>query len=132
MDLHQRRGHVGVKANPDPAKEFVATLEGRMAANESRLECVVLVRYVPDRDILDPAAFGGYLDILGTLAWDSLEQVAVAILDDISNEAVPRWVQVSLSAQDEIAAGVDSHGVLLEDRQPNWNNPSLLSRLKLY
>jgi len=132
MDILQRRGHINVKSNPDPSKEFVATLEGRMATGESRMGCRVMVRYVSDRDIIDPAAFGGYLDVLGTLDWDSLEQVAVAILDDINNEAVPRWVQVSLSALDEIATGVDSHGVLLEDRQPNWNNPSLLSRLKLY
>ena len=90
------------------------------------------MRYVPDKLIIDPAAFGRYLGALGTLPWESLEKVAVTILDDINNEVVARWVQVALSAPNGTHPGVDSHGVMLEDRQPKWDNPALLSRLRRY
>ncbi|MCZ6466802.1 MAG: hypothetical protein O6829_05960, partial [Alphaproteobacteria bacterium] len=90
------------------------------------------VRYVPDKLIIDPAAFGRYLGALGTLPWESLETVAVTILDDINNEIVARWVQVALSAPNGAHPGLDNHGVMLEDRQPKWDNPALLSRLRRY
>ena len=54
------------------------------------------------------------------------------ILDDVNNEVVPRWVQVTVTAPGDRAAGVDGHGVMLEDRQPRWDNPALLSRLERY
>ncbi len=124
MDLLQRRGHLAVSPNPDPAKEYVATLEGRMSAGEID----VALRYVPDRDILDPASFAAYLDVLGGMAWDSLEKTAVTIIDDVNNEVVPRWARVVLSIKEDGAVG--GHSVLLEDRQPKWDNPALISRLK--
>ncbi len=126
MDLLQRRGHLAASPNPDPAKEYVATLEGRMDAGEID----VTLRYVPDRDILDPASFAAYLDVLGGMAWDSLEETAVTIIDDINNEVVPRWARVVISIKEGGAVG--GHSVLLEDRQPKWDNPALISRLKLH
>ena len=90
------------------------------------------VRYGPDKLLIGPAAFGRYLGALGTLPWESLEQVAVTILDDINNEVVARWVQVALSVPNDAHPGVDSHGVMLADRQPKWDNPALLSRLRRY
>jgi 7-cyano-7-deazaguanine reductase len=127
MDLLQRRGHLAVFPNPDPAKEYIATIEGKMEAGKIE----VALRYVPDRDILDPVSFAAYLDVLGHLSWDSLEKAAVTIIDDINNEVVPRWARVVLSVtSDDAAAG--RHSVLLEDSQPKWDNPALISRLKLY
>ncbi|HEC91173.1 MAG TPA: hypothetical protein ENI55_05855 [Alphaproteobacteria bacterium] len=125
MDFLQRRGHLAVSPNPDPAKEYVATIEGSMGAGKID----VALRYVPDRDILDPAAFVAYLEVLGGMAWDSLEQTAVTIIDDINNEVVPRWARIVISTKEDEAAG--AHSVLLEDSQPEWDNPALISRLKL-
>ncbi len=135
MDLLQRRGHLAVSPNPDPAKEYVATLEGRMAAGGGAKDTgagkiEVALRYVPDRDILDPVSFAAYLDVLGGMAWDSLEKAAVTIIDDINNEVVPRWARVVISAMGDAVAG--GHSVLLEDRQPKWDNPALISCLKLH
>ncbi len=126
MDILQRRGHLAVSPNPDPAKEYVATLEGSMEAGKIE----VALRYVPDREILDPGSFAAYLDVLGGMAWDSLEKAAVTIIDDINNEVVPRWARIVLSMKEGGAAG--GHSVLLEDRQPKWDNPALISRLKLH
>ena len=127
MDLLQRRGHLAVSPNPDPAKEYVATIKGRMGAGKIQVE----LRYVPDRDILDPVSFAAYLDVLGGMTRDSLEKAAVTIIDDINNEVVPRWARVVLSKINDDAAG-GGHSVLLEDRQPKWDNPALISRLKLH
>ncbi len=130
MDLLQRRGHLAVSPNPDPAKEYVATLEERMAAGGGVGKIDVALRYVPDRNILDPASFAAYLGVLGGIAWNSLEETAVTIIDDINNEVVPRWARVVLSIKEGEAAS--GHSVLLEDRQPKWDNQALISRLKLH
>ncbi|HEC90729.1 MAG TPA: hypothetical protein ENI55_03585 [Alphaproteobacteria bacterium] len=126
MDFLQRRGYLAVSPNPDPAKEYVATIEGKM--DTGKID--VALRYVPDRDILDPGSFAAYLDVLGGMAWDSLEKAAVTIIDDINNEVVPRWARVVLSTK-EGGTGY-RHSVLLEDRQPKWANPALINRLKLH
>ncbi|MEE8393877.1 MAG: hypothetical protein V3R66_05985, partial [Rhodospirillales bacterium] len=60
--------------------------------------------------------------------WETMEKVAVMVLNDINNEVVARWTQVSVAASKDKA----SHNVMVEDRQPHWDNPDLLSRLKRY
>ena len=132
MDAKERRGLLATQTNPHASLDYVSALEGHIAPVGRTQRTTVGVRYVPDKLIIDPAAFGRYLGALETLPWESLEKVAVTILDDINNEVVARWVQVALSAPDDAHPGVDSHGVMLEDRQPKWDNPALLSRLKRY
>jgi hypothetical protein len=83
---------------------------------------------VPDRLILTPQSFARYIDTLQSLPWTHLEELAAAILSDLNNELVARWVQVALFRTD--GALETNHHILLEDRQPNWNNAQLLSRLK--
>jgi 7-cyano-7-deazaguanine reductase len=126
MDLPERRQLLSVNPNPDARLDYLVSLSGHMN------ETLVRVRYVPDRLILDPITFGRYLGALGGENWDSLERVAVTIRDDINDELVARWIQVALSAPDDIHPGMDDHGVMLEDRQPKWDNPALLSRLQSY
>ncbi|NQV47352.1 MAG: hypothetical protein HQ504_06160 [Rhodospirillaceae bacterium] len=131
MDIRERRNILVTRRNPDSKLEYVSSMAGHMSVSDNMERSAVTLRYVPDKVILDPAAFGVYLDALGTLTWESLEDVAAVILNDINNELIARWVQVSIVAPDKIHPGVDSHQVLLEDHQPNWDNPGLLSRLKL-
>ena len=118
--------------NPGASLDYVVALGGHMRRDADRAPTRVGVRYVPDRLVLEPAAFGRYLGALGSAGWPSLEGVAATILDDVNNELVPRWVQVTVSAPDDVHAGVDDHDVMLEDRQPKWDNPALLSRLRKY
>ena len=87
------------------------------------------IHYVPDRMIIDPAAFGRYLEALSTLEWDSLEQLATEVLGDFNDHLIGRWVRVVVTAPEGAYPDVGSHEVLIEDRQPGWDNPSLLSRL---
>lgn len=130
MDLTARRERLQTGPCPGNRLDYVVSLSGRVANAAADGAARVAVRYVPDKWILDPASFRAYLANLETLELDSLEAVGVAILDDLNNEVVPRWVQVSVSAAGGDAEARESHGVLLEDRQPRWDNPALLSRLK--
>jgi len=40
---------------------------------------------------------------------------------------VPRWVQIVAAR-----TGGTDHQVIIEDRQPKWDNPALLARLERY
>ncbi len=132
MDIQERRALLETDRNPDYKLDYVSSLRGRMTAHGPDGNSIVGLRYIPDRLILRPAAFARYLDALGSLEWASLEEAAAAVLNDVNNELVARWVQVFISAPEQAQAGVDRHEVLLEDRQPNWDNPGLLSRLERY
>ncbi len=136
MDLAKRRGFLENVANPRGGIDYVVELKGAIESTEEgaggRRSAELSVRYVPDKWILDPGAFGRYLEALATIEFQSLEALAAAILDDIANEAVVRWVQVVVTAPDTSHSPVDRHGVMLEDRQPRWDNPSLLSRMKRF
>lgn len=132
MDLTNRRQLLTADRNPGARLDYVVALEGGIPGDAAVGPRTVGLRYVPDKLVLQPAAFGRYLDALAAQTWGSLEDLAVTILDDVNNEVVPRWVQATVSLPDTRHAGVESHGVILEDRQPKWDNPALLSRLRRY
>jgi len=131
---NRRRATITVIENPQPLLDYVATLSeslkntggtGATLLNQTSL----LIRYVPDGVVLEKESLGAYLDVIASTEWTSLEGIATAILDDLNNEVVPRWVHVSLSGpEDENGA---RHSVIMEDRQPDWENPDLLARLSL-
>ncbi len=127
MELQNRRNILLTIGNPDARLDYVASIEGVLHVPDGNVEADVMLRYIPDRSILEPSSFSNYLEAIGAMSWGSLEQAAVTILNDISNQLVARWTQVSVS---ETKAGAVVHTVLVEDRQPKWNNQELLSRLK--
>lgn len=124
MDLWQRRAMLAPDPNPDRNLDFVSSLSGRLNALGASVE--VALRYVPDALVVRPDAFAAYLSALEDATWLSHENLASTILQDVSNELVPRWVQVSTRME---TAGQPEHRVLVEDRQPHWDNPALLSHL---
>ncbi len=57
------------------------------------------------------------------------EELALAIIEDINNEVVPRWVQVQIETRtDTPQPNASAYRVLIEDRQPNWDNPQITAR----
>jgi len=130
----ERRQGLQVAPNPRPGIDYLVTLGGTVAlpagpgAQGPEAPVTVRVRYVPDRHILAASVFGTYLSALEQSSWDSLEVLGVAILGDLNSELVPRWMQVILVAK----ADANEYSVMLEDRQPRWDNPRLLSRLMLF
>jgi 7-cyano-7-deazaguanine reductase len=131
MDRQARRSLIATEPNPGSRLDYVVSLDGHMAPPEGPRVAVSL-RYVPDRLVAAPPSFGRYLEALAGLAWPGLEAIAVTVLDDLNNELVPRWLQVTVEAAEGAHPGIDRHGVMLEERQPRWDNPVLLSRLRRY
>lgn len=129
MDLLERRGHLASTANPDKKLDYIVTLEGHLPNSHSQSRHIAL-RYVPDREVLDAKSFGNYLEALSKDTWDLPEDLAVTILTDVNNEVVARWLQVSLSVPELQHHAVETHAVTIEDRQPGWDNASLLGRLE--
>lgn len=129
MDIGARRNLLVITPNPGTRMDYVVRLDGQVRARTKITAITVNLSYVPDRTILEPMAFGRYLDALSQVPWNSLESVAVAILEDVNNEVVARWVQITVEARDAVHADGGAHSVMLEDRQPHWENRTLLSRL---
>jgi 7-cyano-7-deazaguanine reductase len=120
MDLHARRNVLATIDNPETKLDYIVSLNGSVESL-GRLS----VSYVPDRRVLTPDSFRSYLALIAAAGWSHPEAAAIAILHDLNNELVARWVQVSLVRGEGIAC----HRVTVEDRQPKWDNPGLLSRL---
>lgn len=114
-------------ANPAGRRDHVVELTGRVDGSR---QAAVQLRYVPDRLIIEADGFTAYLRALGVANWPSLEHLAAAVADDMANELVARWMQVTVTA----AADGDGfgHAVLVEDRQPRWDNKALLDRLRRF
>ena len=129
MKVKERRALLETHANPDSALDYVSGLHGTLQAFGLGKPTLLSIHYVPDRMIIDPAAFGRYLEALSAPEWDSLEQLATEVLGDFNDHLIGRWVRVVVTAPEGAYPGVGSHEVLIEDRQPGWDNPSLLSRL---
>ncbi|HAA92490.1 MAG TPA: hypothetical protein DCS82_05920 [Rhodospirillaceae bacterium] len=118
-----RRAHLVTDTNPETAADYLVTLNGDAETTDAS----VRIFYVPDKFVLQPNGFAAYLSALDLEHWDNLETLALAILDDINNEVVPRWVQITVQRTTD---GTEhGHRVLAEDRQPKWDNPPLLARL---
>lgn len=131
MDKYKRRVLLICDRNPDIKLDYVISITGQVENPDGVISSAIHLRYVPDKLILKPGSFGRYLDALGTLKSETLEERAAAILNDVNNELVSRWLQLSISGPDQLHHGITRHEVMLEDSQPNWDNVGLLSRLKL-
>lgn len=103
-------------ANPAQAIDYLVEFSGVLPAVTALTVC-----YVPDKLIVAEADFDAYLAVLGGQDWSSPEALAVAMLGDFNNELVPRWVGVVVER--------NRHKVVVEDRQPSWDNAALLARL---
>ncbi|MCW2243043.1 hypothetical protein [Azospirillum canadense] len=115
-----RRALLTSAPNPDTRHDYLVDLEGEPLPG-TRLT----VRYVPDRLVLNPAGFIGYLGDLSTLTGGGLEALALTVLDDLNNELVPRWAEITVERPAPVP-----HRVVVEDRQPGWDNPHLFARMR--
>ena len=120
-----RRGRLERSPNPAISLDYLSMLDGMATSQQARIS----VRYIPDKDIVTPRSFHRYLDGFGEDFKQSLEQLAIIVLDDFNNDIVPRWVQIRVARQ---GACEPDHHVLIEDRQPKWDNPALLARLERF
>ncbi|NQW00057.1 MAG: hypothetical protein HQ483_10200 [Rhodospirillales bacterium] len=129
MNLTERRQFIQCSANPDPARDYVTAMSGHIATSDPQMSYAVRLRYVPDRLILEPDNISAYFARLSACPWPSLEALTTALLGDIQNELVPRWVQIYTEIRWSQNAHLDLQSTLAEDRQPGWKNDDLLARL---
>ena len=105
--------------NPNPKLDYLTELRKQLSSTLS-----ITLTYVPDKLLLRPEAFIGYLEVaLPTLA-EPYESFAHVFLEDVNNEVVPRWLRVVV-----ISERIPTRRIVLIDSQPNWNNASLLALL---
>ncbi|MDD9877236.1 MAG: hypothetical protein OXR84_07320 [Magnetovibrio sp.] len=129
MDVFERRAILQGTDNPGGRVDYVAGLQGEITLTGFGTRIVVAVRYVPDRYVVTSASFDAYLKRIEEISWASLEEAALTVVKDISNEMLTRWAQVNLKAVHADLAHVARHDVTVEDRQPGWRNDDLLYRL---
>ena len=120
-----RRNLLRTRPSPGQRLDYVITL-GCDLALASHSGVTLKMRYIPDRLILDQTAIADYVQAIEKSDWAGLEELAQSLLDDISNELVPRWLEISLR---QATSAVD-YAVTMEDRQPGWANPQLLGRIR--
>lgn len=125
MDLRERRLLLHAEPNPDRRIDYVCSLGTNVDAIVAGSTLQITLRYVPDRVILTPASLNDYLDKISILEWPSLEDFAVTVLNDINDELIARWIEVSLAANTK---GI-RHDVVLSEQQPDWEDQGILSRL---
>jgi hypothetical protein len=123
-----RLGLLQQRSNSRSDIDYVVALDGSMRDGGGHGRCRVRLTYVPDKLLLDAGAFTAYLAAFDEGETAPIETLALAILDDIGNEIVPRWAQVVVS-QPHGAAGAGMQCVIVEERQPNWDNARILARL---
>jgi hypothetical protein len=120
-----RLGLLTQRSNPRIGMDYIVTLDGATGGDG---RCRVRLTYVPDKLLLEAGAFAAYLAAFDEAAAARIETLALAILDDIGNEIVPRWAQVVVS-QPHGEAGAGLQCVIVEERQPSWDNARILARL---
>lgn len=130
--LDRRQLLAGVD-NPQADLDYVVTLGATLAVRltarpPERIK--ITVRYVPDRLLVDRQSFTAYLQALEAAPHDTLESMALALLNDLNNEIVPRLVQVHAAVFNDAESLVEE-SVWLEDQQPRWSNPVLQARLSI-
>ena len=129
MDLMERRALLHAIPNPNRSLDYLVTLSGHLPSGGGVRQRVE-VRYVPDREIFASRSFGTYLDVLSNMVWETPEDLAVTVLTDLDNQIVCRWIQVHVNVPELQHHAVDTHGVIIENRQPGWDNPALMRRLE--
>lgn len=110
------------RRNPRGDLDYVVAIESAAP----RAHCRVVLRYVPDKLLVDSRSLTDYLNALAPLDEPAPERLAFALLDDINNEIVPRWLQIAVFAETD---DMPAQTVIVVDRQPNWDNPAILSAL---
>lgn len=112
------------RGNPRGSLDYIVAHSGWIGTSGDR----VILRYVPDKLLVDERSLDAFLASLARAGPDMPEATALAILDEINNEIVPRWVQIAVAGGDG-GDGKPAQTVIVEDCQPNWENPGILDRL---
>ena len=125
-----RRETIVTQPNPLRRHDCVVSFYAAVGASGQPAAPINLtLRYVPDGLIVGAGGWTAYLQEIAEIDWPSLEELAGAFLSDANNQLVPRWLSVELRAPGHASTGGQTR-IAVEDRQPNWKNEELLSRVR--
>ncbi len=124
-----RREHLATRPNPQRKIDYLVILEGTVRPRGAPDPLHLTLRYVPGRLLADAGAWSNYLAVLGRQAWPSLEGLAADVLSDVNNAVVPRWLSIVVEDRAQGGDPESGHKVIMEDRQPKWDNADLLRRV---
>lgn len=119
------RETLATRPNPNRETDYVVLLGGCVRPRGFAAPLNLRLHYVPDRLIASTEGWRRYLEALSADDLETIEALAGQVLSDINNEIVPRWLSVTVSD----SGGGPAHAVVIEDRQPKWDNPDLLDRI---
>ena len=89
--------------NPDSRKNWIISVEITDPV-------LIRLRLVPDKLIADHRSLKNHIDEIINKNWSSPEEMSLAIIENINNELIPKWLEVIYAHE-----GVS---VKIEDRQP--------------
>lgn len=112
--------HLSAHTNPHPTLDYIVEFTLTLAEHTQ-----INLRYVPDKHVLEASEI---LDCAETLHRQSgsLEPLAHLLIEEINNAIIPRWVRVEIIQ----ASPALTQRVVMEDRQPKWDNAFLISRMQ--
>ena len=113
------------RPNPNREANDVVLLGGSVRPRGFAAPLTLTLHYVPDRLIASTEGWQRYLEALSADNLETIEALAGRVLSDMNNEIVPRWLSVTVR---DSGSG-PAHAVVIEDRQPKWDNPDLLRRI---
>jgi len=123
-----RRNLIRIVPSRVTSHDYLIDLSIRLTRDTISAPMTLIIRYVPDRDLIDDDAMHEYWRFIEAAAWSCASDMALAILEDLNNELIPRWVQVQLRNESK-ADYLQGMMITVEDRQPGWHNQYLLSRI---
>ncbi|MCF6215636.1 MAG: hypothetical protein L3J58_05620 [Emcibacter sp.] len=111
--------------NPYRNKTYVVSITQEITLNQKIY--LFGLRYVPDKLLLNHEGLDDYLGQMIAHKTTKAENMAHDILEDITNHIIPKWIEVNLVNGDNNRG--QNISITIEDRQPNWENDTLLKRL---
>lgn len=126
--MRQRRQLIQRQPSPSSGHDYLVDLRVMLSLHAPIGAAELVLRYVPDRDILLTDQLQPYWRTIEATSWQSEAEAALAILEDMNNELIPRWQQVQLRTSGA-QSGEAGRMVTVEDSQPGWYNQRLIARL---
>ena len=125
-----RRKLIQPSKNPRKDSDYIIQLKHKLAPKglDAARGVELKLFYIPDKLIVGAQDYDKYLLYFETKVddYNSFEKLGSDIIDDLNNELIPKWIHLSITAEH----AQTMHSLSFEERQPNWDNSFLLSRLK--
>ncbi len=111
--------------NPYRNRAYIVSISQAVTLNEQAFQFGL--RYVPDKLLLDHRGLTDYLQKKLLHGAMTMEALAHDVLEDITDQIIPKWIEVNLRLQENKLG--QNILITIEERQPNWENETLLKRL---